>query len=323
MLRVEGWLSHYRNMGIKHFFVIDNGSTDGTLQFLSGQPDVILQRKDDNFQESKFGITWLNEFRALVGSEKWVIFADADELLVYEGWPMRSIAELVGDWDTSGCNAVFGFMLDMYPDGILNSTESASSSSKDLFVLSPCFDGDYSFQFMPRKPWQRGNSKRLSYVIGGPRVRLISSFERERSVTWVDIFIRGLIDRVLPWTPDLLVPTVVRVFPKTMPALHKVPLTRGGVGVSYLNNHTIQGDVRFYRQNVVLCHFKFMHDFAYRIKTEVERKVHYRKGAEYIMYEDALRKLRVLDFRYSGTQRFKSAAQLLSLGLIREAVFHD
>jgi glycosyltransferase involved in cell wall biosynthesis len=312
--RVEGWITHYRNIGIRQFFIIDNGSSDGTYEFLLEQHDVVVERTHASFQDSKFGIEWLNSFRAIIGPDKWVLFADADELIVYDGWPKHLVAEIIDKAETLGCNAFFGFMLDMYPDGPLDS--SPSEACKNLFSIAPCFDSDYEFKFLPKKPWTSPTINTVS-VIGGPRVRFLSTMERERSVTWLDLFIREQTDRIVHWTPALFVQTIVRHLPKWMPALNKTPLTKGGTEFQYGNNHGGSGG-KYYKQNVVLCHFKFLHDFDQRVRTEVARKEHYRHGAEYVMYADLIGKHGCLDFRYAGTQRFVSSEQLVSLGLIRD-----
>jgi glycosyltransferase involved in cell wall biosynthesis len=316
-LRVKSWLSHYRKLGVRQFFIVDNGSSDGTLEFLNTQSDVFVESKSGSFSASNFGITWLNEFRRLAGDKKWILFADADELIVYDGFQSQPLAAFVEQVDRTGCNAVFGFILDMYPDGPIDGVNP--SESNDLFASAPCFDRDYIFKFPPKKPW--ASAAETPYVVGGPRVRLLSSFDRESNITWVDTFIRGQIDRLLPLTPPTLVPSLVRLFPKTMPALHKVPLTRGGGQFVYATNHTGAGG-NFYRQNVVLCHFKFLSDFVDRVKTEVTRREHYRMGAEYIMYNDIIKRRGSLDLRYAGTLHFNSCDQLKELGLIREVPKH-
>lgn len=42
MRRVPGFLDHYRRLGVRHFLIVDNASTDGTDRFLRGQADVSL-----------------------------------------------------------------------------------------------------------------------------------------------------------------------------------------------------------------------------------------------------------------------------------------
>src|SRR6516165_7890424 len=86
-LRLEAWMDHYRKIGIQHLFIIDNGSTDGTYEFLVRQPEVVVERTQESYASANYGLKWLNRFREAVSDDRWILFADADELIVYEGWP--------------------------------------------------------------------------------------------------------------------------------------------------------------------------------------------------------------------------------------------
>lgn len=39
-LRLPYFLHYYREMGVNHFFFVDNDSNDGSLDYLADQPDV-------------------------------------------------------------------------------------------------------------------------------------------------------------------------------------------------------------------------------------------------------------------------------------------
>ena len=41
-LRLPWFLEYYRQAGVDHFFVVDNGSSDGSTDYLLSQPDVFL-----------------------------------------------------------------------------------------------------------------------------------------------------------------------------------------------------------------------------------------------------------------------------------------
>jgi hypothetical protein len=311
-IRIHAWLRHYRNMGVKAFAVVDNGSTDGTYEFLREQPDVAATRIETSYAASKFGVAWLNEFHRRLRPSVWVLFADADELLVYRGWPDRPLIDLAEEAAAENCNTFFGVLIDMYPDGPLEA--AVVSEHDDLFDVAPCFDRDYRFRIKLVTPGGRPEIK--LELIGGPRVRMLSSVERELASSWFSWFLRGQIDRVIPLTPARLLPWVVRFIPKTMPSLCKAPLVRSGAGVSYSSAHKTSG-ARPFPENVVLCHFKFLADFAARVRGEAARGEHYRRGAEYIMYANAISRKDRLDFTYEGTQRFRTVDQFVELGLIR------
>jgi hypothetical protein len=313
MLRLPSWLAHYRRAGVGRFAIIDNGSTDGSYELLEAQPDVALMRHTGSYAASNFGMHWLNEFHDRIPAGTWVLYADTDELLVYRGWPDRPVAAVASDAAAAGCNAVFGFLLDMYPDGPLE--DANIGPGQGMFDVAPCFDAHYHMRQRPLKPWEP--SRRAIEVIGGPRVRLLSNLKREASTGWFDYFLRGQIDRLLPLVPARLVPWVVRTMPQQMPSLAKAPLVQSGTGFHYTNGHGGEG-ARFAPENVVVCHFKFLSDFAARVRREAARGEHYRRGAEYIMYGDILDKHDRIDLRNPDTRRFASPGQLADLGLLRD-----
>jgi hypothetical protein len=311
-IRIHAWLRHYRNMGVEAFAMIDNGSTDGTYELLREQPDIATVRMETSYAASDFGVAWLNEFHRQVRPSIWVLFADADELLVYRGWPDRPLIELAEEAASENRNTLFGALIDMYPDGPLE--DAVVSEHDDLFEIAPCFDRDYRFRIRPVTP---GRAPEIKLdLIGGPRVRMLSSLERELASGWFSGLVRGQIDRIIPVTPASLLPWIVRFMPKSVPALFKAPLVRSGAGVTYTSAHYTHG-ARPFRENVVLCHFKFLADFAARVRAEAARGEHYRRGAEYIMYADAISRKDRVDFTYEGTQRFRTVDQFVELGLIR------
>ncbi len=39
-VRLPWFLHYYRAMGVRHFLMVDNASTDGSTEYLRNQPDV-------------------------------------------------------------------------------------------------------------------------------------------------------------------------------------------------------------------------------------------------------------------------------------------
>lgn len=310
ILRLEYWLRHYREIGCSKFVVVDNGSTDGTYECLKAQPDVISVQTEHSFGMAKFGIDWLNDFRRRLQPGQWVLFADTDECLIYPGWPQRGINDVIMEMTASGCNAMWAFMLDMYPNGPMSTVPL--TRGVDLLATAPCFDSEYKFRYTPMKPWEAGRPK--LQVIGGPRVRALSSIDREMKLGWLGRTWRGQIDRLLPYIPDRHLNLLFHVFPQTVPALFKSPLVRTSLDIEYENNHDVKG-ATYYERNAIICHFKFLADFADKVRGEVHRKEHYRRGAEYFAYQNMIERGDDLDFRFEKTECFQSSEQLRCLGL--------
>jgi len=112
--RLEGFLNHHRRLGVDGFLIVDNASQDGTADYLAAQHDVRLYTTEESFSQSQFGMRWLNQVIDM-HAKGWVLYADADERLVFPGSERRSLAQLTGHLAAHGEQVVPGVMLDMFP----------------------------------------------------------------------------------------------------------------------------------------------------------------------------------------------------------------
>eukprot|EP01031_Cornospumella_fuschlensis_P042141 gene42141-51456_t len=62
-LRLPSTLDHHRRLGVDRFLVIDNGSVDGTVDYLTSQPDVHLFQTTESFAAANDGLHWGNAVR--------------------------------------------------------------------------------------------------------------------------------------------------------------------------------------------------------------------------------------------------------------------
>lgn len=112
--RLAGFLDHHRKLGVDGFVIVDNASQDGTVEFLAAQPDVRLYSTSESFSQSSFGVRWLNQVIDMHACG-WVLYADADEKLVFPGSEQRPLADLTGYLTARGEQVVPAVMLDMFP----------------------------------------------------------------------------------------------------------------------------------------------------------------------------------------------------------------
>ncbi len=127
MFMLPHFLAHYRRLGVDSFLVADNGSDDGTLDYLAAQPDVALFSVDTAYSRSHYGVAWQQALIAHYRPRKWTVLADADELLVWEDRPRTSLPDLLAGPDFAAADAVRVFMLDLYPQGPLDQADFASA----------------------------------------------------------------------------------------------------------------------------------------------------------------------------------------------------
>lgn len=161
------FLEYYRKLGIDRFFIVDNDSTDGTTEFLLQQPDVHVFLSSDNFALVSSGMRWINELVEQYGDGHWCLFVDSDEALVFPGMEQNGLKQLLHYMDRNGHEAMFAFMLEMFPETVAQQTNY--QPGEDLLTHSPYFDADYRFFNNPQCPYR--------HVKGGVNERLFQTFE--------------------------------------------------------------------------------------------------------------------------------------------------
>lgn len=137
MTMLPHFLGHYRRLGVKCFLMVDNVSDDGTREYLLGQPDVVLFSADTQYRRSHYGVAWQQALMSNLSLGKWVLLADADELLVYPECETRDLMSFIGQVEDEGADCVRTDMIDMYPAGDLREADFTRQSP---FKAAPMFD---------------------------------------------------------------------------------------------------------------------------------------------------------------------------------------
>ncbi len=162
LARLEMVISHHRQLGIRQFAVLDNGSDDGTLEWLKQQPDIdVYSVKAPFLSLRKYG--WINRLLAMYGFDRWYLYVDSDECLVYPGHETKTIDQLTQAISNRGLDRLGAVMLDMYSDQELYSTTDDQRPIAEQYCY---FDAD-SFEL--------STSKRGPRINGGPRKRVFSA----------------------------------------------------------------------------------------------------------------------------------------------------
>lgn len=109
---------HYRKIGIRKFVIIDNMSSDGTLEYLKKQTDADVFTVNQKFSEFvKEG--WINRILALYGYNRWYLVVDADELLVWPHMEKEPLEEMLKQFQKRKQRRPMAIMLDMYSRNFL------------------------------------------------------------------------------------------------------------------------------------------------------------------------------------------------------------
>ena len=137
-LRLPWLFDFYRSQGVDRFFVVDNGSDDGSRDYLLGRPDTHLFLTTNSYAVFGGGMRWLNHLLDRHGSGAWCLTVDVDEVLAYPHAEFLGLKELTAHLDREGAQGLFTFMLDMYAEEPLQ--EVAYLPGDNPLQLCPCFD---------------------------------------------------------------------------------------------------------------------------------------------------------------------------------------
>ncbi|HOZ33023.1 MAG TPA: glycosyltransferase family 2 protein [Tabrizicola sp.] len=276
--RLPFMLDHHRKLGVRHFLIVDNASTDGTAQLLD-QPDISLWTTSASYKASRFGMDWLTWLMQRHGHGHWCLTLDADEILIYPHWQTRPLPALI-DWlDRQGQTGLGALTLDLYPDGPVSGASYAAGD--DPTTTLKWFDaGNYQVQVQPRL--------RNLWIQGGARARAFFADQPRKAPTLNKIpLVRWHWRYAYVNSTHALLPT----------RLNQVYATDGGELTS-----------------AVLLHTKFLPGIIDRSAEEKARGEHFADGAQYASYYDRLTADPVL--RTSTSSRYTGWRQLEALGLL-------
>lgn len=159
--RIKMSYEHHKGIGVKYFVYIDNGSTDGTLEWLLQQENVSVYQTLDSFiMWAK--VAWISKVIQHYGFDRWYLIVDSDELFVYPDCETKPIQEYISFLERKEITRDFSFMLDMYGTGKLFESGDEKSTIRQKYCY---FDGD---------SYKKENCLHYQKIMGGPRQRLFA-----------------------------------------------------------------------------------------------------------------------------------------------------
>lgn len=278
-VRLPYFLSYYRDLGIDHFLMVDNGSDDGSREYLAAQRDVSLWTTQASYKAARYGLDWLTHLQRRHCHGHWTLSVDVDEFLVYPFCDTRPLRALT-DWlEASALRSFPAMLLDMYPKGPVGAEPYREGD--DPFRTAQYFDtGNYTISRNPTY----GNL----WIQGGPRARNYFSNAPQKAPALNKI-------PLVHWKRDYAyVSSSHMLLPR---GLNQVYDTLGGEKASG-----------------VLLHAKFVEPFVAKTEEEMRRREHYRDGTEYDAYRNAMD--RPSDLWCKWSEEYINWRQLEILGLM-------
>jgi hypothetical protein len=274
--RMPFFARYYRNLGVRHFLVVDNGSTDSFPEWAKEQPDFSVWRTTASYRDSRFGMLWLNDLLRRHGAGHWCVAVDPDEFLVYPYMETRSLRALANFLEEEKRHCFHAVLLDAYSDR--NLEETILEEASDPFAVCQFFDSDGYIQV----PGWGGSL----WVRGGPRLRIHSAGNPNEA------------------------PALNKIpFIKWRSHFHYRRSTHDARPL-YLNKAHTPGEVS---PTGALFHFKMVAPLLGKAEEEMKRSEHYAGGREYKLY---LEKRDLCCYEPDLSVRYENPRQLIELGIM-------
>lgn len=285
---VPHFLDHYRAMGVVHFIIYDDNSSDGTREFLMSQDDCLVITSDHHFQEKMpdgrpFHYHARTEIAERFCPGEWYLCVDADEFLFLPA-KFPSLAIAVQELESQEEVCAIAAMIDVYPRSLAG--RNWMPASGPLEQREWWFDREAGFT---RNPYT-GDIKAAAR---GVRVRLLDMLAKERPEIVQAIYPEGQI----------------------VSKLWKVPLRKAGLGIVQKNTHSLTITPPMNVQ-LGLVHFKFYPGLDQKIEEATRLGNYARASQEYRFLAAAVKHLKDKVLVSDESVAFAGGRSLEEAGLI-------
>ena len=325
IVRLPRLLDYYRGLGVDRFLTVDNGSKDGSLEYLLAQPDVHVFSDPGSFATHK--AVWRAGMLTEHCQGIWTLNIDADEFFVFPGMEELKLREFCRFLDSEHSLGLFSPMVDMYSREPLD--EVRLNPGDDLLDVYPYFDArGYSLQFRLERV---GNTTPAWRLRGGSRERIFFSeqtpvrFLQQLAAAWyfdigrdqppLPARIRGIGAQVDKLARKFLL--------KRSPELGKIPLLRWDNALGIQNDlsamHWLSPQLLISTCWGAVLHLKHLPDYKDRVKEAVDQNLYGQADDEYKRYHEVLQQGDDILYFNRSSRRFESTADLIDVGLMRHS----
>lgn len=159
IIRIKKLIGHYKKIGVNNFAIIDNNSTDGTIEFLKEIENVMLFQVKEKYTTMRRQ-AWINRVISYFGLDKWYLIVDSDEFLCFNDMNSYNLNDLIKYYSRKNIKRARAMMIDMYPESFLLDNKNGDLDFMETFCY---FDSD---------GYYLEKSKFLNNIKGGMRKRV-------------------------------------------------------------------------------------------------------------------------------------------------------
>jgi hypothetical protein len=292
------FLQHYRGLGIDHFFIYDDQSTDETPALLRAQPDCTVLASPHRFGDicgmtasgvPKRFCSLLRETLPLAFAPRgWAVVVDVDEFMILPPG-ITSLPQMCRLLDTRGQAYATAPMVDFYAETFVASAATPGTNPLDAcpyFDAGPLYEWDGS-RIVPQRLF-RGVRARLHRFMAATKPLVMEELYGSGQPTWT----------TKCW---------------------KVPLLKNGQGITRRGDHEISVPPTT-NCDVALAHFKFLAGLEWKVATAIADAQYFGHSLEYRFLQAAIAAVGNGSLLGPESRRYTGPESLVKAGLLHPIV---
>src|SRR5919107_5077292 len=278
----KSFVEHYRSLGVKHLFFLDNGSTDGTVEALQKYDNTTILRSKLPYKGYRLAFK-----RFLIDrfgkKDRWCLYADIDELFDYPYSDVVGLNSFLGYLSSNSYTAVVAQMLDMFP-------EEPLSGRQGLLEDEPLKE---RHRFYDISNINRTSVKELHYL--HDRNNTLESDE-------IEIFRDGIQNTIFGSRLYL--------------TKHPLMFTDGRIKLSDRSSHWVD-NAKIADISCVLLHYKFLDGYFHKQAAQAVREGQYNNAStRYKRYLEVLDRNPALQVKQESARELKGVNDLVENGFL-------
>lgn len=305
MFFLPAFLAHYRRLGADRFVILDDRSTDGTPEFLAGEPDVMVVGSGIRYfeqvayapetlariRETRAVRLWRDQMLDQFCAGQWAVVVDPDEFLALP----TSLPAFFASLAAEGAEAAWGAMVDMYPERVRDILGNGAAR----FRLEDPWFFDAKPHLDPAQPRETPPVPRTVYP--GSVARLFATWD----VLPQGSLVRRLRRRLSGYRYQGASP------------IHKTPVVFWRPGDWFLNCHVTSKPVA--PRVVPIMHFKFTADLGRKIEYALSSGGYNQGSRSYRLYATLIERMRAGDAAFVAgvSRRYRDVRDFTDAGIAR------
>lgn len=272
---VRAFVEHYLSLGAKHIFLLDNGSTDGTLEVASEYESVTMLQSTLPFKT--YQATMKQYLVERFARGRWSLSVDIDELFDYPYSNVVSLNTFLNYLNERSYTAVVTQMLDMFPEEPLtDGADTARELDKErhrFYDITNVTVHDYS------------QYKR----VGGPN-NVLTNNE-------ISVYRDGIKKTIFPNTKPILTKHALIFLDDTIQ-----PMDGSAHKTSYARIADVSG---------VLFHYKFLENLYEFVRRAVRQQNYMKDSRKHKLWMETLSQNSSLQIKSATARELKSVNDLV------------